>query len=146
MINLKSFPSFRFQPISTWTRPRLAKCIIGGKKVRALNVQKKSRFQGGRNFQPVLDYNFIGDFVDRDGDLEMKKKKKWARGGSPIVNEKHTRGENTKVFLLFSSLLFLFFARFSQKQMDSIHACLVSFEFYAKCLKFKHSCEKDLSF
>lgn len=79
MINLKSFPSFRFQPISTWTRPRLAKCIIGGKKVRALNVQKKSRFQGGRNFQPVLDYNFIGDFVDRDGDLEVKKKRKNGR-------------------------------------------------------------------
>lgn len=103
---MKSFPSFRFQPISTWTRPRLAKCIIGGKKVRALNVQKKSRFQGGRNFQPVLDYNFIGDFVDRDGDLEMKKKKKWARGGSPIA--KSTREEKTRK-CSFSSLLFSFF-------------------------------------
>ena len=130
---MKSFPSFRFQPISTWTRPRLAKCIIGGKKVRALNVQKKSRFQGGRNFQPVLDYNFIGDFVDRDGDLEVKKKKKWARGGSPIVNEKHTRGENTKVFLLFSSLSFF---RSFFPETNGLDSCVPRF-FRILCQVFK---------
>lgn len=75
-----------------------AKRKVGGKKCGAVNVQNLDFRVEGISSR-VLDYNFIGDFVDRDGDLVGEKK--WARGG--FVNEK--RGHTRRL----PSLLFLFF-------------------------------------
>lgn len=75
-----------------------AKRKVGGKKCGAVNVQNLDFRVEGISSR-VLDYNFIGDFVDRDGDLVGEKK--WARGG--FVNEKrgHTRRLPSFLFLFF---------------------------------------------
>lgn len=97
-----------------------AKRKVGGKKCGAVNVQNLDFRVEGISSR-VLDYNFIGDFVDRDGDLVSEKK--WARGG--FVNEKrgHTRRLPSLLFLFF-----FFFARFLPETniLDLIRAWLVS--------------------
>lgn len=97
-----------------------AKRKVGGKKCGAVNVQNLDFRVEGISSR-VLDYNFIGDFVDRDGDLVGEKKM-----GARRVRERKARAHAKASF---SSLpLFFFFARFLPETniLDLIRAWLVS--------------------
>lgn len=86
-----------------------AKRKVGGKKCGAINIQNLDFRVEGISSR-VLDYNFIGDFVDRDGDLVGEKKM-----GARRVRERKARA-HAKASFSSLPLFFFFLPDFCQKR------------------------------